>query len=172
MILDYNKSNMRILGIDPGYGIVGFGVIDKISSANIQFVNCGVIKTDKNLSFSARLDEICNDLKEIISKYSPDVCAIEELFFAKNVTTGLKVAEARGVISYVLFKAGLSIYNYTPLQVKLALTGDGRAAKSDVKKMVQLFLNYSAMNGGDDAIDALGVALTHSNFMVSTNSLV
>lgn len=159
---------MRILGIDPGYGIVGFGVVDRISSSKISYVGSGCIRTDAGLEFPARLDEIAQDLKVIIDQYKPDVCAIEQLFFAKNTTTALKVAEARGVIVQNAYKNGMQVFEYSPLQIKMALTSDGSAKKNQVKQMVEIFLNHKNIQGPDDTLDALAVAICHS----SSNMLI
>ncbi len=150
---------MRILGIDPGYGLVGFGVVDKVDQDYV-YIGSGVIRTDKTGSFVSRLAEIKADLVEVIAKYKPAVCSVEQLFFAKNTTTAMKVAEARGVIMHQLHVSGLEIYEFTPLQVKSALTGNGRASKQDVKKMVELSLKADSFKGPDDAIDALAIAIT------------
>lgn len=153
---------MRILGIDPGYGIVGFGVIDKITSNKMQYVGSGAIRTNPADEFAARLDEIHNDMNAIIDQYKPDVCAIEKLYFAQNTTTGLQVAEARGVITQVLYSRGIPIFEYSPSQVKMAVTGHGRATKSQVKEMVERHLNAKGIKGPDDTLDALAVALSYS----------
>jgi crossover junction endodeoxyribonuclease RuvC len=156
---------MRILGIDPGYGIVGFGVVDRISVSKMKYVGSGSIKTNPGDDFAARLNEIHNDMNVIIDQYKPDVCAIEKLYFAQNTTTGLQVAEARGVIVQCLYAKGVRIVEYSPSQVKMAVTGQGRAKKSQVKEMVEILLNTKGIKGPDDTLDALAVALSYSEIV-------
>jgi crossover junction endodeoxyribonuclease RuvC len=153
---------MRILGIDPGYGIVGFGVVQRLSSSKFQYVASGSIKTSTGDVFAARLDEIHRDMCAIIDQHKPDVCAIEKLYFAQNTTTGLQVAEARGVITQCLHSKGVRIVEYSPSQVKMAVTGQGRAKKAQVKEMVELLLNRKGIKGPDDTLDALAIALSYT----------
>ncbi len=150
---------MRVLGIDPGFGIVGFGVIEYKSMSDFEYVAHGSIKTSISDSFGLRLIEIANDLEVILNKYKPDKVLIEQLFFAKNITTAMKVSQAKGVILLQVAKYGLEAINITPLQVKMGLTGNGKAQKSEVRKMVKEFLKKPALKGVDDAIDALAVAI-------------
>ena len=149
----------RILGIDPGYGQVGFGVIDLINLANINYVSHGSIHTDKNAIFADRLCEIAEDLSQVLSKYRPQKLVIEKLFFARNTTTAMLVSEARGVIVYECRKFGLEVVEVTPLQAKSAVTGYGKATKLEVKKMVQKILNLEHLKGVDDSVDALAIAI-------------
>ncbi|MFH0873779.1 MAG: crossover junction endodeoxyribonuclease RuvC [Candidatus Komeilibacteria bacterium] len=147
-----------ILGIDPGFADTGWGVISFAGQG--QMLACGSISTPKSDSFSDRLLALGQQLTTIIKTYRPDMVAIEELFFNTNVTTGIKVAMARGVIMYVCRQAGLPVREFTPGQIKLALTSDGRASKAQMGKMIQLLLNLSVLPQPDDAVDALACALT------------
>ena len=157
---------MRILGIDPGIATVGFGVIDTERGRH-SFVRCGVISTPANTPLSSRLDRIYSDLGELISAFNPDVAAVEELFFNTNITTGISVAEGRGVILLACFHAGVPIYEYTPLQVKQAVVGYGRAEKRQVIDMVKRLLNLPAAPKPDDAADAVAIALCHARSVTS-----
>lgn len=151
---------MIILGIDPGYAIVGYGLID--SSRNNAVIDYGVITTPKEDSIAVRLKTIEDGLIYLIEKYKPEVLAIEELFYFKNQKTVIPVAEARGVILLTCQKYIGRIYEYTPLQIKQALTGVGRAEKAQVQFMVKTILGLKAIPKPDDAADALAVALCHS----------
>ncbi len=150
---------MRILGIDPGLATVGFALID-VDQQKRKLVTLGVIKTHQRLSFSERLKEIYEDLKSLIHEHRPDVCSIEQIFFSKNVTTGIQVAHARGVILLALEEEGIKTYEFTPSEMKLALTGDGKADKHAIQKMVKLELDLKELPKPDDAADALSLALT------------
>ena len=152
---------MRILGIDPGFGIIGFGVIDK-SNSGLSVVDYGVITTPKDMEFNARLEVIYHSMAKIIDRFQPDEVAIEELYFNNNITTGIKVAEARGIILLSFQQAKLPIFEYTPQDIKLALTGTGRADKSQMKFMVKTLLHLQKSPTPDDAADAVAVALCHS----------
>lgn len=153
---------MRILGIDPGLATVGWGVIDVVNNKP-KVVSYGVISTPKDKKLPDRLSIIEEDIKYIISKYQPDEIALEELFFNTNITTGINVAQARGVILLTAVKAcGGKLFEYTPLQIKQALTGYGRAEKRQIQEMTKTFLQLSKVPKPDDAADALAVALTHS----------
>lgn len=149
---------MRIIGIDPGTGILGFGVID-VQKGKVKLVTAGVIKTPAHTPLPDRLSEIYNSLQEIISETKPEVMAIEKLFFAQNVTTAMSVAHARGVAMLSGKQAGMVIEEYTPLQVKQTLTGYGRADKKQMQEMVRLQLNLKEVPRPDDAADALAVAI-------------
>ena len=151
---------MIILGIDPGYAIVGYGLID--SAKNNAVIDYGVITTPKEDSIAVRLKTIEDALTFIIEKYKPEVLAIEELFYFKNQKTVIPVAEARGVIVLTCQKLIGNIYEYTPLQIKQALTGIGRAEKAQVQYMVKTILGLKSIPKPDDAADALAVALCHS----------
>jgi len=151
---------MRILGIDPGTGILGFGVID-CDKGKSKMVTAGVIRTPAHTPLDERLIEIFDGLNEIIAETSPTIMSIEKLFFARNVTTAMSVSHARGVAMLVGKKAGLTIAEYTPLQIKQTLTGYGKAEKKQVQEMVRLTLNLKEIPKPDDAADALAAAITH-----------
>ncbi len=152
---------MRILGIDPGYGIIGFSIIDKSNSGN-EVVDYGVITTPKDMPFDHRLKAIYDSMNTLVDKFSPNECAIEKLYFNKNITTGIPVAEARGVILLSIVNRDIPIYEYTPQQIKMALTGVGKADKHQMQFMVKTLLNLKAVPRPDDAADAVAVALCHS----------
>jgi len=155
-----------ILGIDPGYAIVGFGLVD--SQGNRQkLVACGAINTPARVRLSARLWQIGNDLEELISTFKPDALAIEELFFNNNVTTGIGVAQARGVILMVAEKMGLPIFEYNPSQVKMAVVGYGKAEKKQVMDMTKRILGLASVPKPDDAADAVAIALCHARSSTS-----
>lgn len=153
---------MRILGIDPGLATMGFGVIDVLKGKS-TVVDYGVILTSKNEAFPNRLAIIEKGVKELIAKFKPDEIALEELFFNNNVKTAIDVAQARGVILLTCVKDCGRLYEYTPLQIKQALTGYGRAEKKQIQQMVATFLGLKVIPKPDDAADALAVALTHAN---------
>ena len=153
---------MRILGIDPGLAIVGWGVIDT-ERGNSKPVAFGSIKTPAHTLIESRLLMIESDLTEIINKYKPDEMAVEELFFNNNITTGIAVAEARGVILCTAHKLGVKISEYTPLQVKQAVVGYGRAEKKQVITMVTMLLGLPKPPKPDDTADALAIAICHAH---------
>lgn len=153
---------MRILGIDPGYATIGYGVIDKLSNG-LSTIDYGVIETPKNESIPVRLAILNDALTSIIAKYKPDAVSVEELFFNTNITTGIKVAQARGVILLCAIKECGHLYEYTPLQIKLALTGNGRADKKQMQYMVKAFLGLKEEPKPDDAADALAAAICHAH---------
>ena len=150
---------MKILGIDPGSGIIGFGLIEK--SSNPKLVDAGVIRTTIGDKDADRLLELHTSMKEIIAEFKPDIAAVETLFFAQNVTTAMKVSQARGVILLTFAEAGIPIYEYTPLQIKMAMTGYGRATKAQIQEMVRVQLGLKTKPKPDDCADALACALTH-----------
>lgn len=152
---------MRILGIDPGTGILGFGVIE-IIKGNAQLVDAGVIRTPVKQDDAVRLLTIYEELTDIIAQTKPAVMSVEKLFFAQNVTTAMTVAQARGVVLLCGMQAGLAIAEYTPLQIKQALTGYGRAEKQQIQEMVRVILQLKEIPRPDDAADALAAAITHS----------
>ncbi len=152
---------MRILGIDPGFAIVGWAVIDS-ERGNLYPVAFGAITTPAHTSLESRLLMIKNDLQTVIDKYSPDEMAIEELFFNTNITTGIAVAEARGVILCTAHEKGLKISEYTPLQVKQAVVGYGKAEKKQVIAMVTSILKLKSPPKPDDTADAVAIAICHS----------
>lgn len=151
---------MRIIGIDPGTGILGFGVVDIIGVTS-RMIDAGVIKTPAHTPLDERLEEIYDGLLEIIAATKPDVMSIEKLFFAQNVTTAISVAHARGVAMLAGRKNRLEIAEYTPLQIKQTLTGYGRADKKQMQEMVRIHLNLKEIPRPDDAADALAAAITH-----------
>ena len=157
---------MRILGIDPGYGITGFGLIEA-NRGQFQLLGCGAINTPPNTDFSWRLEVIYNDMTELLRVSKPDVVAIEELFFGQNVTTGIGVAQARGVILLAIRQAGLEVHSYTPMQVKQSVVGYGNATKHQVQDMTRRLLHLDAMPKPDDAADAIGIALCHGRSATS-----
>ena len=152
---------MKILGIDPGMAIVGYGIID-IRGDEINLLTSGSIRTDKSLDDSKRLLEIYNDLSQIVDTYKPDCASVEQLFFFKNQKTIIPVAEARGVILTVLEKYDIPTYSYTPMEVKQVLTGYGRAEKKEVDRMVHLILGTNNLPKLDDTVDAIAIAICHS----------
>jgi crossover junction endodeoxyribonuclease RuvC len=152
---------MRILGIDPGTGILGFGVIES-SSNKAQLVDAGVIRTLAKEDDATRLHTIYEELMDIITESKPQVMSVEKLFFAKNVTTAMTVAQARGVVLLCGQMAGMTIFEYTPLQIKQALTGYGRADKKQMQEMVRVILNMKEVPKPDDCADALAAAICHA----------
>ena len=153
---------MRIIGIDPGTGILGFGVIEVNARGNPKMITAGVITTPAHTPLEYRLIEIFDGLTEIIAETNPEVMSIEKLFFAQNVTTAISVSHARGVAMLTGKQAGLEIAEYTPLQIKQTLTGYGRASKKQMQEMVKLQLGLNSMPKPDDAADGLAAAITHS----------
>lgn len=154
--------SMRILGIDPGTGILGFGVIDVDGRGKAQLVEAGVIRTPVHEDDSVRLLTIYEELTEIITQTKPTMMSVEKLFFARNVTTAMTVAQARGVVLLCGMQAGLQIAEYTPLQIKMAITSYGKADKKQVQEMVRVLLGLKEVPKPDDCADALAAALTHS----------
>ncbi len=153
---------MRILGIDPGTATTGFGVID-IERGKLKFIDAGVITTKSDVDMKDRLITIYDELGELISEHKPNVVAIELLYFATNVTTAMTVGQARGVAILVAAQANLPIAEYTPLQVKQAVTGYGKADKHQIQEMVKSLLGLNTIPKPDDAADALAIAITHSS---------
>ncbi|MDB5170720.1 MAG: Crossover junction endodeoxyribonuclease RuvC [Candidatus Saccharibacteria bacterium] len=152
---------MRILGIDPGTGILGFGVIDAVKG-KATLVDAGVIRTPVKEDDAVRLQTIFDELTEIINETKPTHMSVEKLFFARNVTTAMTVAQARGVVLLCGMQAGLTIFEYTPMQIKQAVTGYGRAEKKQIQEMVRVILSLKEIPKPDDAADALAAAITHS----------
>lgn len=151
----------RILGIDPGYAIVGWAIIDTIKS-NVQLVDCGAINTDKSLPIEERLYIIHEQLRELLRTHTPTAAAIEQLYFATNAKTAIAVAQARGVIVLACREHRIPVVSYSPLQVKRTLTGDGKADKKQVQFMLTKTLKIPKAPEPDDVADAVGVALTHA----------
>jgi crossover junction endodeoxyribonuclease RuvC len=152
---------VRILGIDPGIAICGFGVIEEQANGDITPVAFGVIETPKTMALPERLHELHIRLRALVEQWQPAEVAVEELFFATNAKTAITVGQARGVVLLSLFEAGLTIAEYTPLQVKQAVTGYGKADKKQIQEMVRLLLKLDTAPKPDDAADALAIALTH-----------
>ena len=157
---------MRILGIDPGYGITGFGVIES-ERGQSQLLHCGAITTPAGMEFPARLEIIYEDMRKLLETVKPDAVAIEELFFGQNVTTGIGVAQSRGVILLAIRQAGIPYYEYKPMQVKQAVVGYGNASKHQVQDMTKRLLKLQAMPKPDDAADAIAIALCHGRSATS-----
>ena len=153
---------MIILGIDPGYGTIGYGVIEK-NGDKLTPMDYGVIQTPKDEGIAARLAMIYDALSALVKKFRPDEIAVEELFFNTNITTGIKVAQARGVILLCAVHECGRLYEYTPLMVKQSLTGNGRADKKQIQFMVKAMLKLKTEPRPDDAADALAVAVCHAN---------
>ena len=157
---------MRILGIDPGYATIGFGLIEA-DRGKFHMLTYGVITTPAGLPLSRRLYQISTDMEELIAKLKPEAIAVEELFFNTNITTGIAVAHGRGVILCAAEKCGIPLYEYTPSQVKVAVTGYGKADKHQVMDMTRRLLNLAALPRPDDAADGLALALCHARSATS-----
>lgn len=155
---------MRILGIDPGTGILGFGVVDipDVTAKSFRLVDAGVVRTPAHTPHDERLEDIYNSLTEIIEATKPDACSVEKLFFTRNITTAMSVAEARGVALLVAKQHKVPIFEYTPPQIKQTLTGYGKADKKQVQEMVRIQLNLKEVPKPDDCADALAAAITHA----------
>ena len=157
---------MRILGIDPGYGITGFGVIEA-ERGQCQLLRCGAITTPPGMEFSARLEIIYEDMRQLLEAVKPEAVAIEELFFGQNVTTGIGVAQSRGVILLAIRQADVPIFQYKPMQVKQAVVGYGNATKHQVQDMTKRLLRLEKLPKPDDAADAIAIALCHARSATS-----
>ena len=157
---------MRILGIDPGYATIGFGLVEA-DRAQLHMVTYGAITTPAGLPLSKRLYQIGTDMEDLIGQLKPDVISIEELFFNTNITTGIAVAHGRGVILYAAERCGIPLYEYTPSQVKIAVTGYGKAEKRQVMDMTRRLLKLPSIPRPDDAADALGLAICHARSFTS-----
>ena len=153
---------MIILGIDPGIATLGFGIIEKDERGNCRAVDYGVVKTPKEESLPVRLAMLEKGVSDVIEKYQPDEIAMEELFFTKNITTGIAVAHARGVAMLCCVKHCGRLFEYTPMQIKQALTGYGRADKQQIQQVVTSLLKLKTVPKPDDAADALAIALCHA----------
>ncbi len=152
---------MRIIGIDPGTGILGFGVIEA-DGQKLQLVDAGVIRTPVHEDDAVRLETIYQELTDIIVAAKPQIMSVEKLFFARNVTTAMTVSQARGVVLLCARLAQLEIFEYTPMQIKQAVTGYGKADKKQMQEMVRVLLNLKEIPKPDDAADALAAAITHA----------
>ncbi|WP_232695568.1 crossover junction endodeoxyribonuclease RuvC [Brevibacillus daliensis] len=151
---------MRILGIDPGIAIVGFGFVDKEGSRLIP-VQYGSIQTEAHTPVPLRLRQVYDATIELLDTFKPDEMAVEKLFFNRNVTTAFTVGQARGVIILAAEQKGVPVYEYTPMQIKQAVTGYGGAEKKQIQEMVRMLLKLKQVPKPDDVADALGVAITH-----------
>lgn len=151
---------MRILGIDPGIAIVGFGLIEA-DRGRTQLLNYGAITTPAGLPLARRLVQIEQDMEALIAQLKPDAIAVEELFFSNNITTGIAVAHGRGIILCTAEKSGVPLYEYTPMQVKQAITGYGKAVKKQIQEMTRIMLHLESVPKPDDTADALGMAIAH-----------
>ena len=151
---------MRILGIDPGYAILGYGVVDA-TGTKLAAVDYGVIETSSSERLPARLNRLYDGTRALIERFQPDCAVFEELFFYRNTTTALAVGAGRGVSILAAEQAGLPLYEYTPMQIKLAVTGNGHADKRAVQQMVKMLLSLSAPPKPDDAADAVAAAICH-----------
>ena len=157
---------MKILGIDPGYGITGFGLIEA-DRGQYRLLSCGAITTPPNTDFSWRLGVIYNDMTQLLQVAQPEAVAIEELFFGQNVTTGIKVAQSRGVVLLATQQAGVPLLEYKPAQVKQAVVGYGNASKHQVQDMTRRLLRLAEVPKPDDAADAVAIALCHARSSTS-----
>lgn len=151
-----------ILGIDPGYAILGYGAV-KTGASGLTAVDFGVVETTPDMPFPERLERLYLGMRQLIGLYQPDEIAFEELFFARNVTTALQVGAGRGVAVLAAQQSGTKLYEYTPMQIKLAVTGNGHADKKQVQQMVKILLSLKAPPKPDDAADALAAAICHAN---------
>lgn len=151
-----------ILGIDPGYGKVGYGILHAVGNQLFHIAH-GVIRTNPQKPLPFRLSEIYDTLTQIVKEYHPTESAVESLFFFRNVTTAISVSEARGVIQLCLFQCGLPIFEYTPHQVKQSVTGHGRAEKGQIQRSIRLLLHLEKTPKPDDAADGLAIAICHAN---------
>lgn len=151
---------VRILGIDPGIAIVGFGLIEA-DRGRTQLLNYGAITTPAGLPLARRLVQIEQDTEALIAQLKPDAIAVEELFFSNNITTGIAVAHGRGIILCTAEKSGVPLYEYTPMQVKQAITGYGKAVKKQIQEMTRIMLHLESVPKPDDTADALGMAIAH-----------
>ncbi|MFZ5975917.1 MAG: crossover junction endodeoxyribonuclease RuvC [Bacillota bacterium] len=154
---------MRVIGFDPGLALLGYGVLDVRGAQEQVLVDCGVVQTGSTLSLPRRLGQVYSAVTELVQAFRPDAVAVEELFFNKNVKTALTVGHARGALLSAVIQYTDEIYEYTPLQVKQAVTGYGRADKQQIQQMVKALLRLQDVPRPDDAADAVAVALCHAN---------
>ena len=157
---------MKILGIDPGYATTGFGLIDA-ERTSFRLLQYGTITTPPDLTFPQRLNMLFNDMVRLLDVTKPDAVAVEELFWGHNITTGIGVSHGRGVILLAIEKAGLPLFEYTPMQVKQAVVGYGKAEKHQVMDMTRRLLKLEKMPRPDDAADAIAIALCHGRSSTS-----
>lgn len=161
---------MRVLGIDPGYAILGYGIVD-VNGSRLSPVAYGVITTEKDMAMPYRLKHIYARLMEIIGEFEPDVSSVEELFFNSNAKTAILVGQARGTAMLACINSSLEVFEYTPLQIKQALVGYGRADKEQVQYMVKTILNLKEVPKPDDAADAVAAAICHCNSATSLGKI-
>ena len=152
---------MKILGIDPGYAIMGYGIIEKQGSS-VRLLAYGSLETEKDMPMPQRLEHLYSGLAKAISEYQPDEVAIEQLYFQNNAKTAIYVGQARGVAILAAQRAGVPIYEYTPMEIKISVTGYGKADKRQVQEMVKTLLGFPGIIKPDDTSDALAAALCHS----------
>ncbi len=152
---------MAVIGIDPGTALTGYGIIEELPDQSLQVIDFGVIRTDSTDKPEIRLREIFSQLNEILSLYKPETGAVEKLFFQRNTRTAMSVGQARGVAILSLAEAGLSVSEYSPVEIKQAVVGYGKASKNQVQQMVKMLLNLQEIPKPDDAADALAVAICH-----------
>ena len=152
---------MTVIGIDPGTALTGYGIVEELQNQSLQVVDFGVIRTESTDKPEIRLRKIFTQLNEVLSLYKPETGAVEKLFFQRNTRTAMSVGQARGVAILSLAEAGLSIYEYGPVEIKQAVVGYGRASKNQVQQMVKMLLNLQEIPKPDDAADALAVAICH-----------
>ena len=153
---------MIILGIDPGYAITGYGIIEYVGN-HFKLISSGAIETKKGVPFPKRIQKIYDDMMSLIEEFKPDAIAVEELFFNTNITTGIQVAHGRGAVLIAASKTDTPIFEYTPLQIKQGLTGYGRADKKQIQAMVKAILNLNNIPKLDDTTDAIAVAICHAH---------
>jgi crossover junction endodeoxyribonuclease RuvC len=154
---------MLALGIDPGIATTGYGLVRELEDGNLLVIDYGIISTPKTDSGPVRLIQLYNEVRELLERHHPETCAVEKLFFSRNVTTAIDVGQARGVILLALAQSGLQISEYTPNEVKQAVTGYGSADKKQMQEMVKMILSLDKIPKPDDAADALAIAITHLN---------
>ena len=152
---------MAVIGIDPGTALTGYGIIEELPDQSLQVIDFGVIRTDSTDNPEIRLRKIFSQLNEILSLYKPETGAVEKLFFQRNTRTAMSVGQARGVAILSLAEAGLSVSEYSPVEIKQAVVGYGKASKNQVQQMVKILLNLQEIPKPDDAADALAVAICH-----------
>ncbi len=151
------------LGIDPGTATTGYGLVRLFPDGTLAPVSYGIISTPKEATPAARLEMLYTDLQRLLREHQPDTAAVEKLFFSRNVTTGIAVGQARGVVLLAIQQAGLEVFEYTPKEVKQAVAGYGNADKKQVQEMVRALLQLDTIPKPDDAADALAIAITHLN---------
>ncbi len=161
-IVKSEEKNLIILGVDPGYAIVGLGVVDYTRN-KFTTLGYGAIPTEAHTPFTTRLKTIYDEMSAVLTRYKPDAVAIERLYFTSNQKTAIDVAQARGVIVLAATNAGVPVYEYTPLQVKQSVVGYGRAVKKQVQEMTKNILNLAAVPKPDDTADALAIAICHAH---------